>query len=144
MRSSGLTLIELLIALAVIGIAMGVLVYSQITNFQATSRASFASDAKSAATQLLEQQVGLALSNFNNYYNTCLTGSESGCSGTGWSINSGKDEGYAGEGLIGVSATATRQGITVSLSTVVSCYDLFASRTAAIRSNNLAPCPRIN
>ncbi len=148
MQNRGITLVELLIALAVMAVAFGVLVFSQVTNYQATARAGVVSQVKDTATQILENQVGVVLANFTRYYNGCPTGSESGsnfvCSGAGFIINSGIDEGLDGEGQILIRSSASSQGIVVNLATKVSCYDSFASRTAAIGAGSLEPCPQVN
>lgn len=146
MQNRGITLVELLIALAVLGVAFGVLVFSQVTNYRATARAGLVSQVKDTATQILENQVGVVLADFTRYYNGCPTGSETGCYGPGFLINSGIDEGLEGEGQILIQSSATSQGITINLATKVSCYDSFASRTAAIRGGgqSLEPCPYPN
>lgn len=148
MPNRGITLVELLIALAVMAVAFGALVFSQVVNYQATARAGVVSQVKDTATQILENKVGEVLANFTRYYNGCRNGNESGngfvCSGTGFIIKSGITEGLQGEGQVLILASATSQGITVNLAAKVSCYDGFASRTAAIRSNNLEPCPPVN
>jgi prepilin-type N-terminal cleavage/methylation domain-containing protein len=148
MQTRGITLVELLIALAIIGVAFGVLVYAQISHLQATARAGLVSQVKDTATQTLENQVGVVLANFTRFYQGCPTGNESGtgfvCSGPGFIINSGIDEGLLGEGQVMIHASAASQGISITLATRVSCYDSFASRTAAIGSGSLAPCPPIN
>jgi prepilin-type N-terminal cleavage/methylation domain-containing protein len=51
----GLTFVEVLIALAVLGIAFGALLMSQVSNLRANAQARFASDAKAAAVQVLEK-----------------------------------------------------------------------------------------
>lgn len=51
----GLTLVEVLIALAVLGIAFGVLLMSQVSNLRANAQARFTTDAKAAAVQVLEK-----------------------------------------------------------------------------------------
>lgn len=146
MQNRGITLVELLIALAVLGVAFGVLVFSQVTSYRATARAGVVSQVKDTATQILENQVGVVLADFTLYYNGCPTGSETGCYGPGFLINSGIDEGLEGEGQILIQSSATSQDITINLATKVSCYDSFASRTAAIGvgSRSLEPCPRPN
>jgi prepilin-type N-terminal cleavage/methylation domain-containing protein len=51
----GLTFVEVLIALAVLGIAFGALLMSQVSNLRANAQARFATDAKAAAVQVLEK-----------------------------------------------------------------------------------------
>lgn len=52
----GLTFVEVLIALAVLGIAFGALLMSQVSNLRANAQARFATDAKAAAVQVLERR----------------------------------------------------------------------------------------
>lgn len=52
----GLTLVEVLIALAVLGIAFGALLMSQVSNLRTNAQARFATDAKAAAVQVLERR----------------------------------------------------------------------------------------
>ncbi|BBL82466.1 hypothetical protein TthAA229_12480 [Thermus thermophilus] len=47
---------EVLIALAVLGIAFGALLMSQVSNLRANAQARFATDAKAAAVQVLERR----------------------------------------------------------------------------------------
>ncbi|WP_038056250.1 type IV pilus modification PilV family protein [Thermus amyloliquefaciens] len=56
MKRQGLTLIEVLIALAVIGIAFGALLMSQVSNLRASAQSRYATDAKAAAVRVLEAQ----------------------------------------------------------------------------------------
>ncbi|RTH38540.1 prepilin, partial [Thermus scotoductus] len=51
----GLTLVEVLVALAVLGLAFGALLMSQLSNLRANAQARFASDTKAAAVQVLEK-----------------------------------------------------------------------------------------
>lgn len=51
----GLTLVEVLVALAVLGLAFGALLMSQLSNLRANAQARFATDAKAAAVQVLEK-----------------------------------------------------------------------------------------
>lgn len=61
-RTDGLTLIELLIALAIIGIAFLALALSQVNHLRASSRSQVLTTVKTAANQVLEQQTSLVLS----------------------------------------------------------------------------------
>lgn len=56
MNGKGLTLVETLIALAVVGIAFGALLMSQVSNLRASAQSRFATEAKAAAVQVLEQK----------------------------------------------------------------------------------------
>ena len=61
MNRSGLSLIEVLFALAVIGIAFVALAFSQLTSLRASVNSRFVTEAKAAATQVLEQQMAEVL-----------------------------------------------------------------------------------
>ena len=52
MRSRGLTLLEVLIAIAIIGVAFGVLVLSQALNYRVSARARALSELKAEAIRL--------------------------------------------------------------------------------------------
>jgi prepilin-type N-terminal cleavage/methylation domain-containing protein len=54
MKRQGLTLVETLIALAVVGIAFGALLLSQVSNLRASAQSRYATDAKAAAVRVLE------------------------------------------------------------------------------------------
>lgn len=60
-RRSGFSLIEMLIALAVIGIAFAALALVQVSNLRASSRTRLATDVKAVANQVLEQKMGKVL-----------------------------------------------------------------------------------
>ncbi len=60
-RTRGLTLIELLIALAIIGIAFLALALSQVNQLRASSRSQVLTTVKTAANQVLEQQTSRVL-----------------------------------------------------------------------------------
>jgi len=57
----GLTILEVLIALAVLGIAFAALLTSQLTNLRTSAQARFASDTKAFAVQVLEKLSAQAL-----------------------------------------------------------------------------------
>ena len=57
----GLTLVEVLIALAVLGIAFGALIMSQISNLRANAQARWLSETKAATIRVLEQQMSQIL-----------------------------------------------------------------------------------
>lgn len=52
----GLTLVETLIALAIVGIAFGALLTSQLSNLRASAQSRYATDAKAAAVRVLEER----------------------------------------------------------------------------------------
>ena len=60
-RQSGLSLIELLIALAVIAIAFGALALVQVNNLRASSRSRLSTDVKAVANQVLEREMSEVL-----------------------------------------------------------------------------------
>lgn len=60
-RQSGLSLIELLIALAVIAIAFGALALVQVNNLRASSRSRLTTDVKAVANQELEKEMSQVL-----------------------------------------------------------------------------------
>jgi len=55
-KRQGLTLLETLIALAVLGIAFGALLMSQLSNLRVSAQSRYATDAKAAAVRVLEQK----------------------------------------------------------------------------------------
>ncbi|HET9027721.1 MAG TPA: type II secretion system protein [Trueperaceae bacterium] len=84
-RVGGFTIIEVLIALAVIGIAFAAMAFVQVNNLRATASARLASEVKAAANVVLEQQMSLVLATstdpytgakryaFNDFYWSCPT-----------------------------------------------------------------------
>ena len=56
MRARGLTVLELLIAIAVVGLAFAALLSSQVTGLRASARARLASDTKAFAVGVLERK----------------------------------------------------------------------------------------
>jgi prepilin-type N-terminal cleavage/methylation domain-containing protein len=84
-RVRGFTLIEVLIALAVIGIAFAAMALIQVNNLRATASARLASEVKAAANVVLEEQMSLVLATttdpstgdktyaFNDFYWSCPT-----------------------------------------------------------------------
>ncbi|MER3451197.1 MAG: prepilin, partial [Thermus sp.] len=56
MNRHGLTLIELLIALSVVGLAFAALLSSQLSSLRASDRARMASDTKAFAVSVLERR----------------------------------------------------------------------------------------
>lgn len=79
----GITLVELLIALAVMGVGFSALALVQITNLRATTAARLLTDTKAAANVVLEQTMASVLAtrevggvrqfDFNDYYWSCPT-----------------------------------------------------------------------
>ena len=61
MRGLGLTLLETLVALAVLGIAFGALLMSQLSDLQASALSRYATEAKAAAVRTLEEKSGEVL-----------------------------------------------------------------------------------
>lgn len=59
MRDRGVTLVELLIALAILGIILTPLVVSLVNSLRATSRSGFSSETKAVAVRVLEAQSAL-------------------------------------------------------------------------------------
>jgi len=57
----GITLVELLIALAILAVGFSALLYSQVYNLRASSGARTASETKAAANQVLEQKMAEVL-----------------------------------------------------------------------------------
>lgn len=60
-RRHGFSLIEMLIALAVIGIAFAALALVQVSNLRASSRSRLSTDVKAVANQVLEQKMSQVL-----------------------------------------------------------------------------------
>lgn len=56
MKGQGLTLVETLIALAVLGIAFAALLMSQLSNLQTSAQSRYATDTKAAAVRVLEER----------------------------------------------------------------------------------------
>mgnify|MGYP003519293234 CR=1 FL=1 len=158
----GLTLVEVLVTLVIMGIAFAALLTSQLANLRASAQARFATDAKAAAVQVLERRSAEVLKSvyFVDYYFSCPTrvapspkqrgGSVANlrpgltCSGTetifgipvAWDIRG--ENGILGEGVVTVVVTATHpRGPKVTLGRRVTCYDVYPSPT----QDQPAPCP---
>lgn len=165
-RASGFTLIEVLIALAVIGVAFGALALSQVNNMRASVTARLATETKAAANQVLEGLMADVLVTtgaapnltfaFNDYYWSCPTAvtpaagampvaTSRTCTGT----TSVGDvtvthaiaglAGVRGEGVLGITVTATHahRGQTLTIGDRVTCYDIYPSPTSTAPE----PCP---
>lgn len=165
-RQQGFTLAEVLIALAVIGVAFGALALVQVTNLQATVAARLLTDTKAAANTVLEELMAQVLAtrtvggvlqfDFNDYYWSCPTPQSPPagalpvvirrtCTGTRTVgdvtvVHSIRGEsGVLGEGVLTISVTAThnRGGQSLTLGDRITCYDIYPSPTATAP----APCP---
>lgn len=163
-NDTGFSLIEVLVALAVISIVFSVLLFSQVGNLQISARTRVSSDMKAEAQRVLERQTanvlasvtvaGVTRQQFDQYYWGCpnvssnkpssltITITSSDCSGTSgnttWSV-AGKS-GYAGEGLIEITVTtAGSGGSSYALGNLISCYDAYPTPTA----DTPTPCPQI-
>lgn len=60
-RVNGLTLIEVLLALAIVGIAFAALAVSQVSNLRSSSRSRMLTEAKTVASSVLEQEMNAVL-----------------------------------------------------------------------------------
>jgi len=163
----GFSLVEVLIALAVIGVAFGALALTQITNLRASTTARTATDVKAAANLVLEGQMALVLAtrtvsgnlqyDFNDYYWTCpsvVNPLPSGalpvvtartCTGSvtvddvNVAFRIAGDSGILGEGVLTITVTAVHSanGQTLTIGDRVTCYDIYPSPTSTAPE----PCP---
>lgn len=165
-KRHGFTIIEVLIALAVIGVSFAAMALVQVTNLRASSAAKLTTATKAAANQTLEGIMadvlevsgspGSYVYAFNDYYWSCPTAvtpvagalpvvTKRACTGTkkvgGVDINYSivGEGGVLGEGVLTVTVTASNPdgGRTVTLGDRVTCYDIYPSPT----STAPAPCP---
>jgi prepilin-type N-terminal cleavage/methylation domain-containing protein len=166
-RSHGFSLAEVLIALAVIGVAFGALALTQVTNLRASTTARTATDVKAAANLVLEGLMAEVLAtrvvsgvrqfDFNDYYWTCptvvnplpagaipvvtartCTGNETvGDVGVAYRIAG--EGGVIGEGVLTITVTATHagNGQTLTIGDRITCYDIYPSPTSTAPE----PCP---
>jgi|FLYL01.1.fsa_nt_gi prepilin-type N-terminal cleavage/methylation domain-containing protein len=126
MNRQGLTLVEVLVALALIAITFVVLANSQVANLRLTRDAELTSVAMQFANDILEDTSQRVLENFSHYLN--CPGAE-GCSGE-WSkgtftaTHSVQEAGssYLLSGLIRVDVVVEGPA-SVSISHYVSCMD---------------------
>lgn len=147
-RASGLTVIELLVALAVASIAFAALAFSQVTGFRVTRSSQGAAIAKDVGMKQLEVIRGLGY----GYYRHCSDGTETDCSGSApnaehpgftvhWKITD-SPEGVkvlsASEppALMGVEIQVTWEDTRYDLVGYLSCGDPGESATTEV------PCPR--
>lgn len=165
-RQEGLTIIEVLIALAILGIAFVALAMVQANNLRMTTNARLTSIVKAAANQELESIMSKVLATtasgssttyaFNDYYWTCpteltppsgalLVTSRPSCSETSESgdvtvtYQIVGESGVTGEGVLTVTVTAVHQhgGQRLTLGDRVTCYDVYPSPTSTAPE----PCP---
>lgn len=165
MRRSGLTIIEVLIAMAILGIAFGALLFNQLSNLRTSARMRLVTEIKAALTQVLEAKNAEVLAKsgsiyaFDDYYWGCPSAvanassiigrplNSVACSGNStvgrvtvsWSVSG--ESGIQGEGLILLSARGSIANMStspqVALIRRVSCYDVYPSPTR----DAPAPCP---
>lgn len=163
----GFTLIEVLLALAVVGIAVAVLMLTQANNVRASVTSRLVTETKAAANQVLEELMAEVLETsgtapnyqfaFNDYYWSCPTPitpsagslpvvSTRSCTGT---VEIGDVtvshaiaglSGTRGEGVLGITVTAVHEHRDQSLTIGdrVTCYDIYPSPTATAPE----PCPQ--
>jgi prepilin-type N-terminal cleavage/methylation domain-containing protein len=162
----GFSLAEVLIALAVIGVAFGALALTQVTNLRASVTARAATDVKAAANLVLEGVMADVLGtrvvsgalqfDFNDFYWSCptpvtpsagslpvvttrtCTGTET-VDGVNVAFRIAGEPGILGEGVLTITVTATQptSGQTLTIGDRVTCYDIYPSPT----STAPAPCP---
>lgn len=140
MRKQGFTLLEVLIALAIIGITFAVLAATQVTTLRVTSDSRRASDATEFANRELESAANLVVRNFMQFYNDC------GAGPCNVNVGSGRNAGqrsievagadYLEAGLIRVTVSVTSPA-DVEFSRLVSCMDVQPPPTVAAPH----PCP---
>lgn len=162
----GFTIIEVLLALAVIGVAFAVLALSQANNMRASVTARLATETKAAANQVLEDLMATVLVTsgsapslnfaFNDYYWSCPTPvtppsgalavvTSRSCTGTTTIGDVTVTHaiagltGIRGEGVLGITVTATHthRGQTLTIGDRVTCYDIYPSPTSTAPE----PCP---
>jgi len=164
--NEGMSLVEVLIALVIVGIAFTTMAFVQTNNLKMTTNARLTTTVKAAANQVLEAVMTDVLETtvsgstktfaFNDYYWTCPTPSTppSGalavvntpsCSGT-TSIGDVDvthaivgEGGVTGEGVLTVTVTAVHVhgGQRLTLGDRVTCYDIYPSPTSLAPQ----PCP---
>lgn len=164
-RSSGLTLVEVLVALMVVAIAFIAMAYVQTTNLRMATNARLTTEVKTAANQVLEAVMGEVLATytfsgsqryaFNDFYWSCPTivtppsgvgVNQPDCTGVRnigdvrVSYEVEGESGVVGEGLLTVTVTAvhTNGGQQLTLGDRVTCYDVYPSPTSLAPE----PCPR--
>ena len=138
MMRRGFTLLEVLLALAVIGITFAVLAATQVTTLQVTSDSRRASVATEYANTMLENAVQDVLTNYSARVSAgsqaCVEPIAQGFTGSCTVETVGS--GYLEAGLMRVTVTLTEPA-PVSFSRLVSCMDVQPPPTIAAP----APCP---
>ncbi len=140
MNRRGLTLVEVLIALAIIGAAFSVLVLTQTTTMRVGNDSRKASDATEFANRVLEVRVRTILGDFAGVQASCTA---SPCVAT---VSEGRYLGseswqtagssYLNQGLVQVTITM-QEPAPVSFTRAVSCIDVNPPPSVALPN----PCP---
>jgi prepilin-type N-terminal cleavage/methylation domain-containing protein len=163
----GLTLVEMLIALAIMGVLFAGLAYMQVTSMRGSATSRAAADAKGEANRVLERVVEDVVFvdtstdpdtfNFESYYDACGPNGTGGdeCDGstaagdlegferdpnveTTWSIEPVPGTSIEQEGVLSIAVTSRHdRGANITLGSAISCYDVFPSPTATTPE----PCP---
>lgn len=164
-RQAGMTLVEVLLALVILGIGLVAMAFIQTSNLRMTTNARLTTETKAAANQVLESVMGDVLSTtvvsgtrlfaFNDYYWTCPTQlsppvgvtlqTRPACSETTdvgdveVTYTVAGESGVTGEGVLTVTVTAvhTVGGQQLTLGDRVTCYDVYPSPTSLAPQ----PCP---
>lgn len=135
----GLTLIEVLVAIAVIGTVFVVLASAQITNLRITSAARADSELLQVAVQGFERIRTVVLSDFSQFNRSCVASptvtppTPWGCAGTlddpqlDYTIRGAEAVGIPG--VIEVALVAERRGETLTFRQLVSCLDAVETPT---------------
>lgn len=144
---SGLTIIEVLISLAVIGLVFAALAAVQLSSLRVTAASRADSDLLQAGVRGFERVRTAVLADFSSFNRVCS--GESGTLPTGWSCEgdladpdlayrirgAGGTDGTGIEGLVRVTFEATRAGRALDFSQYISCLD--AVQTPALSDTSL-------
>lgn len=164
-KQVGLTLVEVLLALVILGVGFIAMAFVQTNNLRMTTNARLTTEVKAAANQVLESVMGNVLSTtvvsgtrlfaFNDYYWSCPTQlsppagvvlqSRPACSDTrdigdvSVTYTVAGESGVTGEGVLTVTVTALHSvgGQQLTLGDRVTCYDVYPSPTSLAPQ----PCP---
>ena len=140
MKRQGLTIVEVLVALAVIGIIFVVLANSQVLSLRVTSDSQRASTATQVANRAIEQVSRQVMANFSQYLGCPLTGdcSVEGVSAATYSIT-GFGEEHEEQSLVGLVRIdiVVTDPAPVSMSHYLSCMDVTPNPTIV----KPEPCP---